>query len=340
MPIPSTAPPHSNAELQSAILRSVSRSFYLSIRILPTPVRDPVALAYLLARATDTIADTAAIAIAVRMQHLGHLAQLIQGDGEPAGAGAIREAIAPLQTNASERALIEALPQCIAWLRAVEPADRADIERVLALINKGQALDVERFADPQEIVALPTAADLDEYTYLVAGCVGEFWTNICARKLPRFASKSNDEMLSSGVQYGKALQLINILRDIGADLRAGRCYLPADQLRSIGIAPATISDNPDAIAPLLTVWHDKAGRGLQAGVEYACAIRSWRVRLATALPALIGARTLALLRQAGGDAVNHRIKIPRSDVRGMLVASVASLASPAVLRRNFERYRK
>ena len=37
----------------------VSRSFYLSISILPKPLRDPVALGYLLARASDTIADTA-----------------------------------------------------------------------------------------------------------------------------------------------------------------------------------------------------------------------------------------------------------------------------------------
>jgi phytoene/squalene synthetase len=38
--------------------QSVSRSFYLTIRFLPRPLREPVGLAYLLARATDTIADT------------------------------------------------------------------------------------------------------------------------------------------------------------------------------------------------------------------------------------------------------------------------------------------
>ena len=40
------------------MLRSVSRSFYLSLRILPAALREPLSLAYLLARATDTIADT------------------------------------------------------------------------------------------------------------------------------------------------------------------------------------------------------------------------------------------------------------------------------------------
>jgi Phytoene/squalene synthetase len=42
-------------QLQTAILRSVSRSFYLSVRLLPAQLREPVALAYLLARATDTV---------------------------------------------------------------------------------------------------------------------------------------------------------------------------------------------------------------------------------------------------------------------------------------------
>ena len=43
------------------LLKRVSRAFYLSIRVLPEPVRRPVGLAYLLARAADTIADTAAV---------------------------------------------------------------------------------------------------------------------------------------------------------------------------------------------------------------------------------------------------------------------------------------
>ena len=42
-----------------ALLRGVSRSFYLSIRLLPAPLRRPIAVAYLLARAADTLADTA-----------------------------------------------------------------------------------------------------------------------------------------------------------------------------------------------------------------------------------------------------------------------------------------
>ena len=52
------------------LLKRVSRAFYLSIRVLPDPVRRPVALAYLLARAADTIADTAAVSPDERLKSL------------------------------------------------------------------------------------------------------------------------------------------------------------------------------------------------------------------------------------------------------------------------------
>ena len=329
-----TAP---NAQLGGAILRSVSRSFYLSIRILPAPVREPIALGYLLARATDTIADTAEIDAAVRAEHLAKLADVIQSGSSPDATLPIRDSIAPRQTNASERALIEALPQCIAWLHSIDEADRVDIQRVLSRINQGQALDVQRFGNADRIVALQTAAELDEYTYLVAGCVGEFWTRVCFRRLPAFSQRSESEMLSLGVQYGKGLQLINILRDVGADLRGGRCYLPAEQLQAAGLSPEEIAARPAAIERLLQTWQAAAGEGLQAGVVYACSIRPWRVRLATALPALIGARTLTLLRSAGGTVITNRTKVPRSEVRKILLSTVANLAAPAALRRSFDR---
>ncbi len=88
-------------------------------------------------------------------------------------------------------------------------------------------LDLERFgrhgtstSTSTSIRALPTSGDLDEYTYLVAGCVGEFWTRIVFRAHVRnFSERHEPAMLALGVQYGKGLQLINILRDVGSDLR-------------------------------------------------------------------------------------------------------------------------
>ena len=105
-------------------------------------------------------------------------------------------------------------------------------------IIRGQTLDLQRFPKSGGVIALQTAAELDEYTYLVAGCVGEFWTRICLAHLPRYARESESELLRLGANYGKGLQLVNILRDIPADRRAGRCYLPEEELRAADSTPA------------------------------------------------------------------------------------------------------
>jgi len=322
-------------QLRGALLRSVSRSFYLSIRFLPAKLRDPIALAYLLARATDTIADTAELEPSERMSHLEALARLIQGQGDRNAARTLIVAFAPLQKDTAERTLIEQLPNCLQWLNLMTTEDRADIREVLAKINEGQILDVERFGSSATVTALKTAADLDRYTYLVAGCVGEFWTAICSRHLPGFSKQSGQHMKTLAVEYGKGLQLINVLRDIGADLLAGRCYLPADELHSLGITPADLRQKAALAQPVLEQWRQRAEKGISAGIEYACAIQPWRVRLATVLPALIGARTLALLRDTGVAAFDRKVKVSRGEVRGILLTLFATFASPGAIRKLF-----
>jgi farnesyl-diphosphate farnesyltransferase len=324
-------------ELRSAVLQSVSRSFYLSIRILPAPLRDPIALAYLLARATDTIADTAEVEPALRMQHLQTLAGLIQNGGSLEIARGLSASFALLQRNYAERSLIEQLPGCVAWLNSVAADDQASIREVLAKINQGQTLDVQRFGDRSRLITLQSASELDEYTYLVAGSVGEFWTAICGRHLSDFASLPNERMRELGVSFGKGLQLINILRDVGEDLRVGRCYLPADELNAARLNPAELRLHATVAAPIVERWRERAEQGIAAGIEYSCALKSWRVRMATALPAMIGARTLALLKPAGSEALNRKVKVDRAEVRKLLLSMFASLASPRVIRREFAR---
>lgn len=323
--------------LRGPILRSVSRSFYLSLRILPAPLRDPLSLAYLLARATDTIADTAEAPVALRVESLRNLADSIQGNAPTTTAAGLRASFGPFQNDMAERALIDALPETLEWLDLLDDRDRHEVRNVLQKINQGQMLDLERFgaSTSTSIKALPTSGDLDEYTYLVAGCVGEFWTRICFAHVRDFSDRTESEMLELGVKYGKGLQLINILRDAGSDLRAGRCYLPEDELRSLGLAPDEILGQPARVEPVMRQWREKAERGLVAGLDYACAIKQRRVRFATALPALIGARTLSLLRQTGPEIFERRVKVSRAEIRRMMLST--ALASPPSLRETFRR---
>src|SRR5215831_1056704 len=331
--------PRSTRSLETEILRSVSRSFYLSIRFLPAQLREPIALAYLLARITDTVADTAQISGSVRMETLRLLSNGIQGT---ASRGVVVELIAAfvsLQKNASERQLLESLPDCIVCLEGMENADRNDIRLVLEKITSGQMLDLQRFDNPQEIRALITAADLDEYTYLVAGCVGEFWTRLCFRHVRQFSSRSEDEMLALGKRYGMALQLINVLRDAGSDLRAGRCYFPKPELSAAHLTPSQIFSEPERFQPIYQGWLETAKTGLESGMEYSRAINDRRVRAATVLPDLIGARTLALLNAAGPAALQRTVKVPRHEVQAMILSLAITFGSRRAIDAMFNRAR-
>jgi len=330
-------PGHRARWLQTALLRSVSRSFYLSIRFLPALLREPIALAYLLARTSDTVADTSQIPVTVRMETLRLLSDGIQGTASRDVVSDVTASFVSLQENACERQLLKALPDCLFWLNQMEHADRNDIRIVLEQITRGQILDLERFGEPKEVHALGTAADLDEYTYLVAGCVGEFWTRLCFRHVRNFASRTEDEMLALGRRYGMALQLINVLRDAGSDLRAGRCYFPEDELNAAHLTPAQILAEPERFQPIYRTWLEKAKAGLQCGIEYSRAIKNRRVRAATVLPALIGARTLALLDAAGPAALQRAVKVPRREVRAMILWLAATFVSRRVINAIFER---
>ena len=314
-------------QLRGSILRSVSRTFYISVRILPKRLRDPVALAYLLARAADTVADTTELSAELRAEKLRILARGIQGEALGDAIVDLSASFVPLQKDESERALIESLQACVDWLDQSDVTDREEIRAVLENINRGQLLDLEQFRDRKQVAALETPGDLDEYAYLVAGSAGEFWTRLCFRHVRNFATRSESEMLDLGKRYGMGLQLINILRDAGADLRAGRCYFPNEELATARMEASQIVREPGRFQPIYREWREKAERGVEAGIQYSRAVRNRRVRAATVLPALIGARTLALLRDAGATALHRKIKVPRREVRSIVFSLMASLAS-------------
>ncbi len=323
--------------MDAETLRSVSRSFYLSIRCLPVQLREPIGLAYLLARTTDTVADTAQISAVVRVETLKLLSNAILGTASREAVAELIASFVSLQENESERRLLESAPAYLELLERIEHPDRKDIRIVLEKITRGQLLDLQRFDNPQEIRALGTAADLDEYTYLVAGCVGEFWTRLCFRHVRQFASQTEDEMLSLGKHYGMALQLINVLRDAGSDLRAGRCYFPKHELDAAHLTPSQILSEPERFQPIYRTWLAKTKTGLVSGMKYSRAIQDRRVRAATVLPALIGARTLALLKASGPAALQRTVKVPRAEVRAMILSLGLTLASRRRIDAMFDR---
>ncbi len=321
----------SPSQLLTSLLKEVSRSFYLTMRILPGAIRPQISLAYLLARTTDTIADTEILPVEKRLEALSNLRARIVG---LSGAQLDFGDLARNQSSIGETVLLQRCEEALALLRQFSNQDQERIKEVVDTIMSGQELDLMRFsgATKNQIIALKTEAELDDYTYRVAGCVGEFWTKICvAHQLSekevlgceRLPGPSFEQL---GIRFGKGLQLVNILRDLPRDLRMGRCYIPQELLSQVGLVPSDLlsSANEAAFRPAYNQLLDEAQEHLAAGWSYTrCLPRSqFRLRLACAWPVLIGAKTLALLRHGKILDPSHRLKISRAEVRNLMLKSI------------------
>jgi farnesyl-diphosphate farnesyltransferase len=249
--------------------------------------------------------------------------------------------LAGVQTSASERVLLGRIEEALTVLSRLTPPDQERIREVLGIIISGQALDVERFADADSshVAALESHEQLDDYTYRVAGCVGEFWTKMCRAHLFPEAPLDDGTLLANGVRFGKGLQLVNVLRDLSKDLRLGRCYLPASRLAKAGLSPSDLLD-PAAESRFRGVY-DKyleiAGEHLLAGWSYTNQLpfRCVRIRLACAWPILIGKETLAKLQRSAVLDPAYRIRITRREVRRIIFRSVLCYAWPSRWRQLF-----
>lgn len=263
------------------LLKRVARSFHLSLRLLPGAVRPTLSLAYLLARASDSIADVADAPEELRIDLLERLPS-----SWPQHFPSALESLA-----GAERELLEAMPSLLEMLRA--SPDRGEIESVWDTIRSGQIFDLKTFPSPSPL-------PLDEarhYTGLVAGCVGEFWTDVCFNYIPDYSRKPRDEMRRLGFSFGCGLQWINILRDRHADAEAGRIYF-----------------TPDLFSEVLAITRSH----LSDGGRYSEAVRPRRLRAACRLPLELAEGTL---KKIESNPSRRGIKVGRAFVwRSLAVA--------------------
>ena len=328
------------AFLLGPLLKGVSRSFYLTLRILPAGMRDPIGLAYLLARAADTIADTALIPPEQRLALLLALRDQVNGatdDGELAQR--LANEVAGQQTQSDEKVLLESIAPALDVLQQLDAADRAAVREIVTTLTTGMEFDLRTFPDERSgrIVALREWDELDRYTYLVAGCVGEFWTKMTYAHLPGTLKTDEATMLARGVRFGKALQMTNVLRDCGKDLRIGRCYLPSAMLDRFGLTPQMLLE-PQASQRAQPLMHELVRKSLdhfRAALDYTLAIPrfSLRLRLACVWPIVIGLETMLLLVDNAHWLEPSKVsKIQRKQVYGILARSLPVSVSDAGLR--------
>ncbi|HEY0929324.1 MAG TPA: phytoene/squalene synthase family protein [Gemmatimonas sp.] len=92
-------------------------------------------------------------------------------------------------------------------------------------------------------------ADVSRYCEGVASSVGEMCTYVFG--VPGASRDAGDERFATAIRHartlGRAMQLTNILRDVGEDARRGRCYLPAEELAQFGLTVDAVLHDPTIV---------------------------------------------------------------------------------------------
>jgi phytoene synthase len=183
--------------LSARVTRKSRSNFYYAFLTLPRPQREALYAVYAFCRTVDDIADGGGDTEAQR-RDLARWRQEVAQCYEPAGAPTL-----PIARQLADAVRAYGLP-------------RAALEAII----EGCEMDLRR-------PTYETAEDLYPYCYRVASAVGLCCIEIFGYTDPRAREYA--------VHLGMALQLTNIIRDVGADARAGRVYLPQEDLRKFGV---------------------------------------------------------------------------------------------------------
>lgn len=224
------------ADLEDLLIRT-SRTFALSIPLLPEPTRREVTLAYLLFRVADTFEDATGWHRARRIAALERFADLLAAHAPDATAEASHEWAEEVPcSQPGYRELLADLPAVLDDFFQLSPGAVDTIRRHTLRTISGMAGYVGRTTEGGEL-ALADLADLKTYCYTVAGIVGELLTELFLLERPVLAA-SAAPLREKSAQFGEGLQLVNILKDSASDAAEGRRYLPPGIERAAVLALA------------------------------------------------------------------------------------------------------
>jgi phytoene synthase len=243
-------------QLVSQLTRKSRSNFYYAFLFLPRPRREALYAVYAFCRLVDDIADLGGDPVRQR-------AQLEEWRAEVARCYDGRGPVQPVARRLAEAVRAYGLPR---------PA--------LEAIVDGVEMDLHG-------ARYETFEQLFPYCYRVASAVG-----LCCIEIFGYTeARARDYAVNLGV----ALQLTNIMRDVGADARAGRVYIPQEDLRRFGVTAEDLRQGRHTEA-FVTLMEHQASR---ARHFYEAARRSFPAADARTLVAaeIMGRIYFALLRE-------------------------------------------
>jgi farnesyl-diphosphate farnesyltransferase len=321
------------------ILPQVSRTFALSIRLLPGDLGTAVRCAYLVCRIADTIEDEPTMEATDKAPLFDALAASFESESAAAEFTAQAER---LTGDAACVRLVRNSDLVFASYRALPERTGGFVRHWVTEMITGMRKFV--LAYPRG-VRIQSIEEYKEYCYYVAGTVGYLLTDLWHEHSRSIGAKQYAALRERSRAFAEALQTVNILKDVARDAEhENSIYVPEQLLQAHGSAHATIlasdraQQNGAALGALIQLaWND-----LDEAKTYLLTIprRAVSIRLFCALPLLFAYATLRdLTRQPGALMRREVVKISRGEVKSLTILSMLGVLSNRAMARLVERAR-
>lgn len=335
-PSPTTPASAEDFAYQRGILPGVSRTFALTIPVLPDSLAAVMTNAYLLCRIADTIEDDPGLEPEQKSRFHEQFVAVVKGT-EPAERFASE--LAPLLSSRvlpAEHDLVRNTPAVIRVTHSFSADERAALTRCVSIMCRG----MPEFQRNKSLRGLEDLDELAEYCYYVAGVVGEMCTELFCLHCPELAPK-RELMLRLAVSFGQGLQMTNILKDIWDDRQSGACWLPRSvfaggtldlaRLESWHTEPAF----RDGLYELIGVGHAH----LRNALEYTCLIpkRETGIRRFCLWAIGLAVLTLRNIYRNPTFRSGSEVKVSRRTVKATILTTNLTLMSNRALKLMFAR---
>ncbi len=306
---------HNPLTYQQQALLGVSRTFALTIPQLPEPLHTVIGNAYLLCRIADTVEDEPRLTAVQKERFLASFVDVVAGR---TAAGDFATELHPLLSDATseaERDLVAHTETVVTLTQGLRRRQRGALLRCVRIMATGMAEFSTLSAR-----GLSTMQALDRYCYHVAGVVGETITELLCEYSDEIAWRGR-HLRERAADFGRGLQLVNVIKDLWEDRAQGVCWLPRDAFPGVDLSTDGDWTGRDFERGVLRLV-DRARGHLERALEYTVLIprRETGVRRFLLWTLGLAVLTLRRIHAAPDFRTGEIVKISRRQVRFVVIA--------------------
>lgn len=293
-------------------LKQTSRSFDFVIRLLPEKLHADVNVFYLVLRALDTVEDDMSYPHTPKIEALKTFSSYLKRT---------RSGGPPVVGNGAERELLENFHHVVNVYSSLPPASQS----VIVDITDRMAEGMQKLLTLEGVGQINTFDDYDEYTYYVAGLVGEGLTRLWLELGHEDSELLRQDNMRLSVRMGKFLQRTNIIRDVREDLLEGRVWWPKDLVPHLDVNGHGQDADAQANMAKLNAMVDEALSVFPDCQTYLAELKTPGIFRFCAIPQAMAFATLCKLRN-NPDVFQTRVKLSKWETL-KIMASVRDIES-------------